>query len=69
MVNAADVQAYGALWVFAREAQDVILRVGTDDGGKACGTAKELFDNRICRGSTSKTTNPADHRAGFASPP
>lgn len=50
VVNAADVQAYGALWVFAREAQDVILRVGTDDGGKAWWNGEELFDNRICRG-------------------
>ena len=50
VVNAADVQAYGALWVFAREAQDVILHVGTDDGGKAWWNGERLFDNRICRG-------------------
>lgn len=50
IANRADVNAYGALWVYAEEAQDVILRVGTDDGGKVWWDGEEIIDNRICRG-------------------
>ena len=68
IAHRADVNAYGALWVYAEEAQDVILRVGTDDGGKVWWDGEEIIDNRICRGYTltdheiSLTVEPGLHR-------
>ncbi len=50
LANRADIDGYGAIWVYADQSQSVTLKVGTDDGGKIWWDGEEIGENRICRG-------------------
>jgi cysteine-rich repeat protein len=50
LANAPDRDAYGAVWVYSGRQQDLILKLGTDDGGMVWWDGEMIVENRICRG-------------------